>query len=234
MEKQKIIVLYVDNNIIQRLTAIYCRKVRSIEQEDLSQTIYLHFVENYEKINKWRNDCGIKAEDILENQEKISKDKLDIYYPKVFNELKSAAIKFINKEVKHVYKGKVIDDHFYNEEKVRAALPYIWQITPSEEYQVHPQTGQVLKHKSSNQGLALAIMADISGAYYGLKKSEQELLELHFNKGLTYKFIAEVLNTTEDAIRQRIKRTIEKMLRKLSGSTSYWDSEKIKGTKPDV
>lgn len=229
MDKKEVVFIYVDNMIVRRITDIYTRKMRSLEPEDLQQTVYLHLIERYDKLLKWREEAGI------ENTGKLTEAQMQYYYPKVFGQARDGAVKYIKKESKHIYKGKVIDDHFYNEERIRAALPFVWQITPTEQLPEHPQNNTILNNekKYSNKGLALAIMTDIRNAFYDLNKQEQDLLELYFNKGLTYKEIAVLLTTTEEATRKRISRTIEKMLRKLSGPTAYWESEKIKGTQPD-
>jgi RNA polymerase sigma factor (sigma-70 family) len=235
MTREPVVFIYVDNMVVKRITDIYTRKVRSIDPEDLRQELLLHLVEKYSKLLAWREEANIITPEANIRMDKLSEEALNYYYPKVFNELKSVAIKYIKKETPHIYKGKVIDDHFYNEARVKAALPFIWQITPTEEYKQNPQTGTVLNKdkQPSNQSLALAIMADIKNAYYDLRTEEQDLLELIYNKGLTYKEIGVLYNATEDAITKRVGRVIEKMLRKLSGPTSYWDSEKLKGTQPD-
>lgn len=204
-----------EDHILKRTAYKFARNWKIINEEDIRQELYLWFFDNdtyYNKIEQWR-----KTENYLGN---------------VVMDSKGVAYKYCKKEAKELYGGKIADDHFYTPERIEAALPYIWEITPVTEVVEHPNTGTPMNVKSKlnpeTMGLAQAIVADITNVYNSLNKEEKRLIELYYYQGYTDKEVGFILGEIkEDAARQRRTRLIKKMHLKLSGRTLSWDSEKL-------
>ena len=82
----------------------------------------------------------------------------------------------------------------------------------------NPVTGQTYATGSgADFGNAVAIMADIRGAFYSLNREIREVLELRFRDGLTYDEIGELAGISKVGAKKRVDRAIERLHDALSG-----------------
>jgi len=217
MTQEKKTIDLKEDDVLKRTARKFAQKVKIVNEEDILQELYLWFFEDTtykEKIQVWRAT-------------------IPNHLSYIQTDAKGIAYDFCKKETKELYGGKIADEHFYTEKRIEAGLPHIWNINFATVVQEHPQTGNPMttnqKHRLNPQtlGLAHAIAMDIRNAFNSLNKKEQELIELYFHQGYQQKEIGRLYGISEDAVRQRIHRVIEKMHIKLSGRTSHWDSEQI-------
>jgi DNA-directed RNA polymerase specialized sigma24 family protein len=107
-------------------------------------------------------------------------------------------------------------ENFYNEEMLERALPFIFEAWPETTVRQNPRTGATLD-KPFEFGNALAILADISGAYYGLPKDIQHVLEMRFRDGLTLEEIGDLREIGKEGARKLVQRCVKRLCDSLAG-----------------
>lgn len=128
--------------------------------------------------------------------------------------LRREAGKYCAKE-KEKQLGEPIDkNNMYTVDVVKRVLPFIWEITE-----------QAKGNMVGEQQTAMAVLADVSGAYYGMSNADRTLLELRFKDGLSYNDIGERYKIKPDAARVKVNRTLQKLTSKLAGPSSVWVRE---------
>jgi RNA polymerase sigma factor (sigma-70 family) len=154
--------------------------------------------ENGKTMDRWRDEPGGEA--------------------KLFVTLRREAAKFCAHE-QQVQVGRPIrQENFYSIGMLTRALPYVFEEVPVSTAMENPVTGQTYATGSSADfGNAVAIMADIQGAFYGLNREIREVLELRFRDGLTYDEIGELAGISKVGAKKRVDRAIERLHDALSG-----------------
>lgn len=171
---------------------------KAAEQDDVISHLYLWIAENPKTMDRWRSE--------------ESGDK------KLFVTLRREAAKFCAHE-QQVQVGRPIrEENFYTFAILTRALPYMFEDVPVSVALENPVTGQSYgSGTASDFGNAAAIMADIKGAFYGLNKEMQEVIELRFRDGLTYEEIGELDGISKVGAKKRVDRAVERLRDALSG-----------------
>lgn len=165
-------------------------KWSAVENEDLESTLVLWMLKHVHKLEKWRAD---------------PKGKGALYVS-----LKREALRYCTKETAARNGVPIERSNFYNPEMLERAMPFVFEAWPETMVRQDPNTGRPLDRRFSS-GDALAIMADISGAFYGLPKEMIEVLEYRFRDGLTLKEISELKGVTVEGARYMIERALKRL-----------------------
>lgn len=131
---------------------------------------------------------------------------------KLWVSLRREAGKYCSRETTQIVGQELHANNYYTTDRVARALPYLWEY---HDWNTDNNTG----------GEAFAIMTDISNAYHGLPKQEQELLALRYRDGYTYDVIGAHTNITAEAARKRVGRSVQRLTDALDGGTLAWTNE---------
>lgn len=171
-------------------------KWSAVEVEDLQSHLTLWMLKHYPKLVHWREE---------------SRGKGALYVT-----LKREALRYCTRETA-ARQGQPIERNvFYNVEMLERALPFVFEAWPETTVRQDPNSGKPLD-RPVDSGNALAIMADISGAFYSLPKDMIEVLEYRFRDGLTLAEIAELKDVTVEGARHIIARALKRLSMSLSG-----------------
>lgn len=168
------------------------------DPDDVISQLYLWVVENPTPVQRWREEEGGEA--------------------KLFVTLRREAAKFCARE-QQVQVGRPIRaENFYSAEMLSRALPFAFEDSPQTTVMENPVTGQsVVSGGPSDFGNAVAILADIRGALYGLNREIREVLELRFRDGLTLEEIGELAGMSKVGAKKRVDRALDRLCDSLSG-----------------
>lgn len=165
-------------------------KWSAVENEDLESTLLLWMLKHIGKVQKWREDPRGKGA--------------------LYVTLKREALRYCTKETA-ARNGVPLDrGRFYNVEMLERTLPFIFEAWPQTMVREHPNSGRPLD-RPVDSGNAVAILADVTGAFYGLPKDMIEVLEYRFRDGLQLAEIAELKGVTVEGARHIIARAIKRL-----------------------
>jgi DNA-directed RNA polymerase specialized sigma24 family protein len=170
-------------------------KWSAVEIDDLTSHLYLWLVKNVRHLEKWRLEEGDG---------------------KLYVSLRSEAAKYCAKEQAMAVGRPITEGNFYTPALLDRALPYIFEDIPQTIVKVNPNTGQPEAHNADNN-LALILLTDIRGAFYGLHRTIQEDLQWRYRDGLTYEEIGELRGLTKDGAKKRIDKAVSRLSDKLAG-----------------
>lgn len=189
--------------IAKRVAKKMAARWERIDWEDLNSHLVLWLCENQRHLERWRNEEG-------------GMGKLSV-------SLTREASDYVNKEQSELNGGKLYYDIKYKPEQIKAIIPFIWEYsTMSLQRGVpeHPQFGTPIFDTSPINGNifddALAILADVSSAYYDLSVSDKKIISMRFKEDMSYKDIADFLQIKVDAARKRVDRAVEHISEKLT------------------
>lgn len=168
-----------------------------IEIEDLNSFLYLWLCENIETVKRWRTEVAGEG--------------------KLYVSLRREAAKYCAKEQAVAVGRPIHAVNFYNTELLHRALPFIFEDTPQTAVPIDPRTGAPVQHVGTDFNVAVTIISDIRGAYYGLNPEIRMTLAYRFRDGLTYEEIGELKGMTKDGAKKSIERAIERLSNALSG-----------------
>lgn len=115
------------------------------------------------------------------------------------------------------------DTQLYLREEVTNALPFIFDFTDWPQHSSRENADLGRAYDLRDTGNAVAILSDVSAAYYGLSEADRHVISLRFKLDLPYKQVGEYLELSEDAARKRTDRAVDRLLAQLSGGTLSWD-----------
>jgi len=143
-------------------------------------------------------------------EDKYGKQKLSLA-------LTRAAIKHCKKEKEQQQRTE--RENYYTIPQIKKILPYIW------ETQIFTPTTQ---HTEELANQLTTLIIDVKQAYHSLTKPDQIIIEKHYNQHKTYKQIAKEIKSTEEAVRKRISRALERLHSRLGGEPPIWNVVKTK------
>lgn len=165
-------------------------KWSAVENEDLESTLLLWMLKHIVKVQKWREDPRGKGA--------------------LYVTLKREALRYCTKETA-ARNGVPLDrGRFYSVEMLERTMPFIFEAWPETIVREHPATGRPLD-RPVDSGNAVAILADVTGAFYGLPKEMIEVLEYRFRDGLTLNEISELKGVTVEGARYMIERALKRL-----------------------
>jgi DNA-directed RNA polymerase specialized sigma24 family protein len=181
--------------LAEKVAARIGAKWSAVDIDDLTSHLYLWLFTNLRRVERWRAEEGDG---------------------KLYVSLRSEAAKFCAKEQAAAVGRPINEGNFYTPEILDRALPYIFEDIPQTTVKVNPVTGQP-EATSLEPNLALTLLADIKGAFYGLHRRLQEELEWRYRDGLTLEEIGELRGLTKDGAKKRIDKALERLAGKLAG-----------------
>ena len=193
-------------NLAIRIGRQVSSKWASVETEDCIAYLNLWLVKNQRIVKRY-------SEEGIEGMKKLTAS------------MHRAAHKYCIKEQTVANGGILSDTSFYSLPQIRRLLPYIWELDSWTQTSFIEGFGAPKVGLSSGQfDNVLAMLADVSGVFYGLSKENQELLTMKFRDNLSYKQIAKKLNLEEGTARQFVHRTIKRLQDNLGGTNPIWTS----------
>lgn len=172
-------------------------KWSAVEVDDLTSHLYLWLVSHRAVVARWRDDSQGEG--------------------KLYVSLRREAARYCAKEqAMRVGRPISVNDSFYSAERVSRALPFIFEDTPETVVNINPVTGAP-QHVPAETGVAMTILADIRGVFYGLNSELQEVLGWRFRDGLSYEEIGELRNITKDGAKKQCDRAVQRLVDSLSG-----------------
>ena len=174
-----------------------------VSTDDLYQHMSLWALEHWHKIEQWQGEESLKY--------KLRKT--------FYNE----AQKYVAKERAQHSRAPMSDTFYYTHVVLHELLRDVWEYAG---WTSAPDTRtEFTSHSSkpSEGGNRLALLSDVSAAVNRLNKNDKELLRLRYSEGgMEFAALAESYDTTEEAMRKRVKRALDKLQDRLGGEAPVW------------
>lgn len=195
--------------LVSIISSEFAKRYRMIDKEDISQELWLWFIQKPNKVHNWYS--------IYEPKDR---DKL------VAKSLRNAALKYCTREKAKSLGYEVQDNFYYEPQIIEEFLPYV--ITGS--YIVPIGVNDINYRPGSNDVAEsnswLAVRADISKAYESISDKNRNILRLRFGSvNTTLKEVGKELNISEDAARKRVDRAISALIDELGGKRPYTEKD---------
>jgi hypothetical protein len=199
-------------SVVASIANEYHKKYPMVEQEDISQTLWIWFITHPAKYKEWS---------ALEQKDK---DKL------IAKSLRNAAITFCEKEKARTVGYELLDLYYYDVSVVEAFLPSII----SESYEIPTKIkdlGSQVKSNEINDGNNwLVLRSDIASAYYKLTEAKQNVLKIKYStENSEWADIAKDMDTTADGARMKVQRALSSLVRNLGGFRPKNESNEQEG-----
>lgn len=187
----------------------FAKRYRMVDREDISQELWLWFVQRPNKVRDWYSQHEVK-----------DRDKL------IARSLRNAALKYCTREKARNLGYEVQDNFYYEPNVIEEFLPYV--LTDS--YVIPIGVNDINYRPTSNQvaenNTWLAVRADISKAFDSINERHQNILRLRFGSlSTTLKEVGSELQISEDAARKRVDRALSAMIDELGGKKPYTDRD---------
>lgn len=184
--------------VAQKVGARIASRWAAVDQDDVISHLYLWMAENQNALDRWRVEESGEG--------------------KLYVSLRREAAKFCAAETQAGTVRPIRTDNFYSPELLTRALPFVFEDTPVTTAVEHPTSGQALYSGGpTGHSVALTVMADIRGTFYGLNAELREILEWRFRDGLTLEEIGELTGLSKVGAKKRIDRAIQRLCDGLAG-----------------
>lgn len=167
-----------------------------VEVDDLTSHLYLWLVQNVGALSRWRSEPSGEG--------------------KLYVSLRREAAKYCAKEHAARIGQPIQQGNFYTPDLLERALPFIFEDTPETVVVENPVTGEP-QNMPNESGLAVAIMSDVRGAFYGLNIQLRQVLEWRFRDGLTFEEIGDLRGITKDGAKKQVERAVSRLADALAG-----------------
>lgn len=195
---QPILITAEELKLAERIGRKAASSWSAVDQDDVISHLNLWLVENLQTVQKWR------AEEAGQG--------------KLFVSLRREASKFAAKEQAAATANPLNMDSFYTTQRIEAVLPFVFDEWPQSQVRVNPVTGEPVDGTDHTLiGEALAVLADVSGAFHGLNREMKEVLYWRFRDGLTFQEIGELSGMTKVGAKKRVDRAVKRLQETLSG-----------------
>lgn len=171
-------------------------KWSEVEIDDLQSHLYLFMAENVGHLERWRREPGDNG--------------------KLYVALRREAAKYCAKEQAARVGRPSLTDDFYTADLLRRALPYVFEEVPQTTVAENPVTGRP-ETIPSESNLALTIITDIRGAFFGLNPEVRQVLAWRFRDGLTFEEIGELKGISKDGAKKSVDRAVQRLADSLAG-----------------
>ncbi len=174
-----------------------------VSTDDLYQHMSLWALEHWHKIEQWQAEESLKF--------KLRKT--------FYNE----GQKYVAKERTRYSRSPMSDTFYYTHQVLHELLPDVWERvgwtdTPD-------MTAEFIAHSSkpSEGGNRLALLSDVAAGLARLNKNDKDLLRMRYgNGGMDFAALAETYGASDEAIRKRVKRALDKLQDRLGGEPPIW------------
>lgn len=178
--------------IAEKIARLMGSKWSAVEIEDLTSHLCLWMLEHYHKVTQYREDEGGEG--------------------KLWVALRREAQRFAVKEQIHRSGGLLDDNQSYSLKEVLTALPLIFDSSswPQTTVAQNPFSGAPVAHQhSSEAGLALVLLSEVSAAFKKLPTGHREVLAMRFRDDMKLHEIAAVYDISHQAADKRVQRAIK-------------------------
>jgi DNA-directed RNA polymerase specialized sigma24 family protein len=172
-------------------------KWSAVEVDDLTSHLYLWLVQNTAAVARWRSEPAGEG--------------------KLYVSLRREAARYCAREQAARVGQPISKVDFYTTERVKRALPFIFEATPETVVAENPVTGEA-QHVPHEHGVAQTIIADLRGTFHGLNREVQQVLAWRFRDGLSFEEIGELKNITKDGAKKQIDRAVQRLVDSLEGT----------------
>ena len=174
-----------------------------VSTDDLYQHMSLWALEHWHKIEQWQKEESLKY--------------------KLRRTFYNEAQKYVAKERSRYSRSPMSDSFYYTHQVLHELLPDVWEHigwvdTPdmSQEFISHTS-------KPSEGGNRLALLSDIAFGLDRLNKNDKDLLRMRYAQGgMDFAALAETYGASDEAIRKRVKRALDKLQDRLGGEPPVW------------
>jgi DNA-directed RNA polymerase specialized sigma24 family protein len=180
----------------ERVASRIGSKWSAVEVDDLTSHLYLWLVQNVAAVTRWRSEPAGEG--------------------KLYVSLRREAAKYCAREQAARVGQPISRVDFYTTERVKRALPYIFEETPETLVTENPVTGEP-QFIPNEHGVAQSILADLRGSFYGLNREVQKVLAWRFRDGLSFEEIGELQNITKDGAKKQVDRAVQRLVDSLEG-----------------
>lgn len=147
---------------------------------------------------------------MLENARHLDRWRFEPGDGKLYVALRREAGRFCAKETGHAVKADLDDGNRYTVRVVERVLPFLWEMDGIDR---------------APGGEAAAVLADLSGSYFGMAKADQDVIAWRYRDQLTYADLGSRLDVGEDGARKRVKRAVERLTGRLGGEPAFWENK---------
>lgn len=195
-------------HMVNRIASEFSRKFKMVDKQDISQSLWLWFVEHPHKTEEWMN---------MDNQKDA--DKL------FAKSLRNYALDFCLKE-KSIAEGYSYDDLFwYTKEFIKLTIPAVLSDDWSRLTNVLSNQGKSTKSLAES-GDWMAFVADINAAFSSLNEKEQNLVFLFYAQDMDGNELHEQTGEESPSARatmMQANRALDKMVKYLGGYIPFKD-----------
>jgi hypothetical protein len=174
-----------------------------VEYNDLVGEAHLWIVENYEKVEQWRDE-GRHGQNKLRNA------------------CRQRCLTVIARERRKRSNLQPGDVFYYTPQMIREILPNIWD---EDDWVTGQQvgSGEIRTPSRPAEGNnRLAMIVDVRTAFFNLNNNDQNLLsDMYKDGGLPLDVVATQWEVTERTIKRREERVLDKMVERLGGEPPW-------------
>lgn len=171
-----------------------------LDADDVLGAIYEWMAENYDSIVEWREETPHGA----------------LFSVASYR----AGLRYAHRERKARTGASDEDLHYYSVSQIEQLLPYCWD--HREWVLLAKQLGGSPGGDPATGNNFLASLVDVSGAVRTLPDEAREILRKRYVEGRTLEAVAFLYDSTEEAMRKRVRRTILKVIDKLGGEPPWY------------
>lgn len=174
-----------------------------IEYNDLLGEAHLWLVENYNKVEEWREE-GRHGKN------------------KIRNACRQKCLSVVARERRKRSNLQPGDVFYYTPQMIREVLPNVWDPDDWQTSQQVMTSESRTPSRPSEGNNRLAMIVDIRGALFNLPETDQQLLaDMYKDGGLPLDVVATQWEVTERTIRRREERVLDKMVERLGGEPPW-------------
>jgi DNA-directed RNA polymerase specialized sigma24 family protein len=174
-----------------------------IEYNDLLGEAHLWLVENYNKVEEWREE-GRHGKN------------------KIRNACRQKCLSVVARERRKRSNLQPGDVFYYTPQMIREVLPNVWDPDDWQTSQQVMTSESRTPSRPSEGNNRLAMIVDIRGALFNLPETDQQLLaDMYKDGGLPLDVVATQWEVTERTVRRREERVLDKMVERLGGEPPW-------------
>jgi RNA polymerase sigma factor (sigma-70 family) len=187
------------SGLVSAIAYEFSRKFYMVEADDVRQELWIWFLTHPKKVKHWENEYQGKQSIKL-----------------IARSLRNAAKDYCQKEKARALGYRVEDNYYYDKQLVEVLLPSVLtgdRIAPT----ITDLSYSNVKKVASEGNNWFAMCADIEKAYNKLTKEQRGIMLLHYGSGFDLPRVALELEISQDAVRMRLNRAINHLLKVLGG-----------------
>lgn len=195
------------NYIVTNVAAEYHKRFKMVELEDIKQSLYEWFLEHPRKLTEWEALGKKDAKNLI------------------YRSLRNHALDYCQRWKAKTLGYDVTDLFYYNKEVVESLLPAVirQELTNPPKLNLGMPGKPPAPHEGGN---TMAMMAELSLAYFKLSDEDKLVLNLTYADGLDFPDVAKEMNLASgDAARMRNNRALNKLINRIGGFKPFIDSD---------